>query len=80
LIRVRSTPGCGVEVEVVQCCRGRQAGEAESADEAAGQRGVDFDREEPLECRGHRQLFGGGFVEHAWECFGAGIEFQHGEV
>jgi hypothetical protein len=72
--------GLGIEVEVVQCGWCGQAGETQAAHEASCLRGVDFDREQPLECRCHRQLLGGGFVEDAWQRFGAGVEFQHGEM
>ena len=59
--------GGGVDVEVGQGGRGRQAREPQPARQAAGGAGVDFDGEQPFQGHGQRQALGGGLVQDGWE-------------
>ena len=72
--------GGGVEVEVVQPCRGGQACEAGAAGEAARGVGGDFQRHEPFEGGGDGEPLGAGRIEHGWQVLGCGGELQCREV
>ena len=72
--------GRGVVVEAFQGGRGGQAGEAQPAGEAAGFGGGHLEAEQPFECGGQRQPFGGGGVQHGREVFGGVVQFERGEM
>jgi hypothetical protein len=72
--------GGGVVVEVMQGRWGGQRGEPEPAGQAAGLGGVDLDREQPLQRRGHRQLFGLGGGQHRGQVLGGVVQLQGRQV
>jgi hypothetical protein len=57
----------------------RSAVTALRAGQPSGLVGVDFDGQQPLQCRGQRQLFG-CLIEYGRQRFGGGVQFPRGQM